>query len=647
MYLRGKDFDQSKVIAPLAFGYLSAYLREYLNFSDIVLTIDNPDALLAQNPQIIGISSFTETFEDVIRHARYFKRVAPEIPIILGGEHISALPESLPEAVDIGILGEGEETLTEVMDLYLRKEATPENLAKVNGLVFWNQGQRVMSPARAWIADLDKIPAPDRFLLHETNSNWQQAIFTARGCPYKCTFCASTRFWQKTRYHSVDRVIEEIEYIRRHFPNQALIAINDDLFPLNKKRLKQMVEAIRARGIHRQVGFVLNARASVFDEEIAQLVQAMSGQVVGFGFESASDHVLTSIKGKTSARENLKALELCEKYGLAVVGNFMAGGPDESLEDMAKTWWFIEKNKHRIWHPSVGLATPYPGTEFWQKAETMGLITPAFERWNVLDLGFRYEDSVYMNSQVTREEFVPIYEQFRQFQARGDLSREQFAQFRVRQRYLEQVFEALAQDYQGVESILEIGIERSPLHEALPETAISYLSPLKGELKLETLQKKNFSLIVLVHALEKLRDPLKALEALKPLLAQDGELVCLCYHAGHLSLLVDLLKGRWEPQLFAVHHPAALRFFAAQNLSDLFEAADLSLVQQEYFKFPDPKLQDAARQLNELLAPVLANSKAAQTWDCFSLVLKARHPQAVSSQRPEARMTELALPQGR
>lgn len=644
MYLRGKDFDQSKVIAPLAFGYLAAWLKAYLNFDDIVLTINDPVSLLKLNPQIIGISSFTETFEDVIHHARWFKRMAPEIPIIVGGEHISALPESLPAAVDIGILGEGEETLAEVIALYQRKEATADQLAKIPGLIFWHQGRQIITPARSWISDLDKIPPPDRFLLHHTNPHWQQAIFTARGCPYQCTFCASTRFWQKTRYHSVERVVSEIKYIIQNFPHQPLIAINDDLFPLNKKRLRQMVEAIRAQGIHRKVGFVLNARASVFDEEMAQLIQAMNGQVVGFGFESASDHVLHSIKGKTSARENLKALELCEKYGLAVVGNFMTGGPDESLEDMAKTWWFIQKNKHRIWHPSVGLATPFPGTEFWQKAMDRGLIGPDFERWNVLDLCFRAGESVYMNPYLSLEEFSPIYEQFRKFQARPDTSREDFSQIQVKKRYLEQVYQNLAEFCHNTPDILVVSNEYSRLQELLPEARLHSVPILNGQLNLQAMEGRSFQRIILLHALEKLRYPEQTLQALKNLLSPSGEIICLCYHAGHLSLLIDLLKGRWEPQLFAIHHHYALRFFSRSRLEQLFQAQGLAISHLEMLKFPDEKLEQAIQQLQHIFEPFLDISPQQSGWDCFSLLLKAQLPQALKPTQCVAIRTELALP---
>lgn len=644
MYLRGKDFDQSKVIAPLAFGYLAAWLKTYLGFDDIVLTVDDPEGLLKQNPQIIGISSFTETFEDVIRHSRWFKRVAPEIPIIVGGEHISALPESLPPTVDIGILGEGEETLAEVIALYQRKEANAEQLARIPGLIFWHEGRQVMTPTRPWISDLDRIPPPDRMLLHRTNPRWQQAIFTARGCPYQCTFCASTRFWQKTRYHSVERVIAEIKYIIENFPQQPLIAINDDLFPLNKKRLRQMVEAIRTEGIDRKVGFVLNARASVFDEEIAQLIQAMNGQVVGFGFESASDHVLNSIKGKTSARENLKALELCEKYGLAVVGNFMTGGPDESLEDMAKTWWFIQKNRHRIWHPSVGLATPFPGTVFWKKAQDMGLIEPNFNRWNVLDLGFSPGESVYMNPHLSLQEFTPIYEQFRQFQARSDISRRDFSHIQVKKQYLEKIQQRIADFCYPSAHILLISKEYIALETYLPETVIQRAEIQSGQLNVPRYNDHPFDYIIMLHALEKLRSPEQTVQALKNLLSSRGEMICLCYNVCHLSLLIDLLKGHWEPELFAIYHHDALRFFSRDRLTQLFQSQGLQISYLEMLKFDNEKLEKAIPQLQDIFRPFLELSLPYSDWGCFSLLLKASLSPTLIPSQIETVQTELVLP---
>ena len=193
MYLKGKDYDDYGVIAPLSFGYLASYMEEYIHFKDVILEVDNRESLLRQSPDIIGLSSFTETFEDVIHHARHFKQLDKRVPLIVGGEHISALPTSLPRDIDIGVIGEGEQTLTELIQLYDRNEATSDNLRNVKGIVFWDKGELVVTQPRPWIEDMDSIPMPNRELLLK-DTRWQQPIFTARGCPYKCTFCASTRF---------------------------------------------------------------------------------------------------------------------------------------------------------------------------------------------------------------------------------------------------------------------------------------------------------------------------------------------------------------------------------------------------------------------------------------------------------------------
>lgn len=216
----------------------------------------------------------------------------------------------------------------------------------------------------------------------------------------------------------------------------------------------------------------------------------MNGQVVGFGFESASDKVLTAIKGKTSAKENLKALELCEKYGLAVVGNFMSGGPDENVEDMAKTWWFIQKTAIAFGTPRSAWR-PLPGG--WEKAEEMKLIGPDFDRWNALDLGFRSGESIYMNPVVSEAEFEPIYEEFRQFQARPDISREHFGQIRVKRKYLAQVFGKIAENYSQVSQILELGPDSSHLAPLLPEAQLTHLAPRQAALDLSSVAGKNLS----------------------------------------------------------------------------------------------------------------------------------------------------------
>lgn len=629
MYLKGKDYEDYGVIAPLAFGYLAAYLKEYLNFHDIFLEVDNLERVLAQSPDVIGLSSFTETFEDAIHYSRLIKQQSPKTPIILGGEHISALPESLPESIDVGVLGEGEETLAELIGLYDRNEATYENLSKVKGITFWHQGKRVITDARPWIEDMDSIPMPDRELLLK-DTKWQQPIFTARGCPYKCTFCASTRFWQRTRYHSVDRVIKEIEYIHSHFPKQQMIPINDDLFPLNKKRMQAIVDGIRAKGLHNKVGFSLNARASVFDEEIAKMIVNMNGQVVCFGLESASDPILDALKGKTSASDNQRALEICERFNLPVVSNMMVGIPDEQVEDMARSYWFIRKNQHRFARPAIAFSTPYPGTGFWEEAKRQGVVDEHFERWNILDLGYTRGQSVYMNKHIDEAEFEKLYAVFKTFQAPLKEAYRHIYAWMAKRRYFETAYPRMLEQKSLSGPVLEIGFEEFSLGDIAPELQVTKVFVQKARVDLSPLAGQRFATIFLSHALEKVRDPQQLLTELQDYLLPDGELKILFYNAMHPSLLEQLLAGHWQATPFGINHHHGLRFFSDKTMQKLLSAAGWCLNETEAFIPGDHSYSSTFRQAIDQLAQhaPLSDENAPVSW--LSQAVPARLPAATA-----------------
>ncbi|PIQ29140.1 hypothetical protein COW36_17890 [bacterium (Candidatus Blackallbacteria) CG17_big_fil_post_rev_8_21_14_2_50_48_46] len=623
LYFQGKGGGSGSTIGPLGLSYLSAILKRDLHFKDedIVLEVDDPERLLRHGPDIIGMTSFTETFEHVMRHARWLKRMAPEIPIIVGGEHISAAPESLPEEVDIGVIGEGEITLRELMELYLNKQATPENLEKVQGIVFWHEGKRVQTPPRPWMMELDELPKPDRALIHRPDQLWQQPLFTARGCPYQCTYCASTRFWQRTRYHSIPRIIEEIEDIVRDYPQQTLIAINDDLFPLNRKRLRTVVEAIRAKGLHRKVGFTLNTRANVFDTEIVELIAAMNGQIIGFGFESASDKILKQLKGKTTAREALRALQLCERYGIAVVGSYMVGSPDETWEDLARTWWFIRNNRDRIWKLSVLISTPYPGTEFWHEAQERKLVDENFQRWNALDLSLEPGETVYLNQHIDARSFVPVYEHFRHFQSQPENDRQAFTDMHIKRAYYQYLYGRIKAQV-GVASVLLLSAQNLGTWDHFEEEQLDFLPVADGTTDLESLGETRYERIVLLHALEKLRDPVTCLQTLRNKhLAEGGEIIAISYNVRHLSVLYHLLRGSWQLTPFSVQEQGACRFFSPQGLKSLLESQELVVHESEFLRFGQASFKPFQEQVLPLLESL--GLPPSEEQEAFSLWLRA------------------------
>ena len=114
------NFDRpiESYIPPLGLAYITAYLKEYLNFEDTVI-VDSPNQLSSIKPDILGISSVSQNFGRAIEIAKRIKSNL-DIPIIVGGCHISALLHTLPDCFDIGVLGEWEQTVLEIIENFER-----------------------------------------------------------------------------------------------------------------------------------------------------------------------------------------------------------------------------------------------------------------------------------------------------------------------------------------------------------------------------------------------------------------------------------------------------------------------------------------------------------------------------------------------
>lgn len=134
-----------------------------------------------------------------------------DVPIIIGGTHISTLPHSMKPCFDIGVIGEAEETILELMKYY-EKEKNFSNVSHIKNLIYFKDKKLKINEKRPLIKDLDSIPYPDRKYINKRyfekrivpdNSGYGVLgrIFTARGCPYRCVFCSTCRFWNTVRFH--------------------------------------------------------------------------------------------------------------------------------------------------------------------------------------------------------------------------------------------------------------------------------------------------------------------------------------------------------------------------------------------------------------------------------------------------------------
>lgn len=364
----------------LGLAYLSSSLKKH--FSNIQIKIIDRDIeseIKAFEPCAVGVSSVSQNFGRAIEIAKLCKTI--NIPVFVGGVHITLLPESLPKEFDFGVYGEGEETIVEVVDFLSNGgKSGASDMDKIKGLILHTVDGIKLTESRPSIEDLDSIPLPDRDLLNIPMGQTTY-LFTSRGCPYKCTFCASTKFWDNMRWFSAEYVVNEIEEVVEKYKPWA-ISFYDDLFIGNLKRLEKIVQLLCERGIHKKVKFSFSCRANLAKDRLFEIIKPLNIQMVCMGLESGCQRTLTYLKGPgITVEQNKHAVELFSKANINIQGTFVIGSPDETEEEILQTLNFIKSS--RLTNFEVYILSPFPGTQIWETAKNMRLVSNSMN-WNKL-----------------------------------------------------------------------------------------------------------------------------------------------------------------------------------------------------------------------------------------------------------------------
>ena len=365
---------------PIGLCYISGYARKYIPNLDIRIIDQYPEEKILglikkENPEIIGLASTSPHHYKVKDLATKIKKVSNGI-LVLGGIHITNCPQSFDKSpFDIAIRGEGELAFKRFLEsVEKNKGINVEELKKVSGFLLRGKKGVINTGLGDRIQNLDEIPLPARDLLNmkyyslpsfsDSNTfNSTGLMFTSRGCPYNCKFCSSSKFWQRNvKFFSAKRVAEEINVLYSKY-NYKIIQIYDDLFTMNKPRLKEIIKLLDEKKILGKVEFRIFGRGNCFDEETAKLVKKLNVTEVGFGIETGSEKMLKYLKDDIKLEDNINSINICKKYGINPLGAFMIGMPYETKKDMDATYQFIKKYISNNF--VIAQMSAFPNTPVW------------------------------------------------------------------------------------------------------------------------------------------------------------------------------------------------------------------------------------------------------------------------------------------
>lgn len=331
----------------------------------------------------------TSTIPRLYELARFYKQLG--VATIAGGQHFAEenIGEALDNGIDFVVIGEGEETIKELL-YALERGRSPDNVA---GMAFLKDGRVFHSPERQPLAEFDKLPLPDFSLLRCARIKLFP-IGWARGCGMNCEFCTVKG---KVRCPAPQYVLDQVSSLVER-QNAREFFIVDDLFSQHREKAMLLCEGLRQ--YQDAVGVRLSLTVQIRldkagDDELLRAMRKAGVGVVAIGFESPIQEELRAMNKKIRAEDMLAMTRRFHKAGFLVHGMFIFGYPVPEHVDFrmdAKTRVRRFKkfiNKARIDTVQVLLPAPLPGTELTRRLNTESRILPReFVGWEYYDGNF-------------------------------------------------------------------------------------------------------------------------------------------------------------------------------------------------------------------------------------------------------------------
>jgi len=367
---------------PLGLAYIGAVLEE----NDVKVTILDAPALdmdfqgyqreLAnKHVDLLGVQTTTPTIKQALTVGKITKELYPECMVTMGGYHATFIPEQVlreNDFVDVVVRNEGEFATLELVDAIENEKP----LRNIDGINYRDGDRLVQTPKRRPIEDLDALPFPARHLLPMSEYmlfGRKQVLATmicSRGCPMGCSFCASSAMHgRRVRFRSPENAVREMEQVVDEY-KVRMVGFMDDTFTLFPKWVHSFCTGIISRGI--DVVWGCTARVDRFNKELLSQMWKAGCRTLLFGVESGNQTILDNVQKGTKVGQAKRAFKTAKDIGMHTIASMTLGMPGENKTTIDETIGFAKQVNPD--YALFSLATPYPGTKFYELASKMGLI---------------------------------------------------------------------------------------------------------------------------------------------------------------------------------------------------------------------------------------------------------------------------------
>ncbi|MCK5187955.1 MAG: B12-binding domain-containing radical SAM protein [Deltaproteobacteria bacterium] len=309
---------------------------------DVVIHDARTDAVdYGLKVDLVGITAFTPEVPQAYQIADNFRKRG--VPVVMGGVHVSALPDEALEHADTVIICEAED----VWEILLR-DLEAGKLQKI---------YRATKPC-----DMCDMKIPKRHLIEREMYASPNTIQATRGCPYDCDYCAVTGvFGRQFRMRPVKDVVEEVAT----FDTQNYFFVDDNICGnpgYAKKLFRALIPLRKTWGGQTSITF---AR----DEELLELYAKSGGRYAFIGFETISEENLIKANKKWNQADSYgEMIRKIHRAGINIVGSFIFGFDDDDVLAFQRTFEFIVENQ--IDAAQFHILTPFPGTRLFESMKS-------------------------------------------------------------------------------------------------------------------------------------------------------------------------------------------------------------------------------------------------------------------------------------